>query len=78
MSDNAKKEARKAARQKKKDLKARKFTLVQRDGLNVLVETNESKARTEKRRFVITTAIAAVSALAAIAAAVLSLVAIYH
>lgn len=78
MSDNAKKEARKAARQKKKDLKARKFTLVQRDGLNVLVETNESKARTEKRRFVITTAIAAVSALAAIAAAVLSFLAIYH
>lgn len=78
MRDTAKEETRKAARQKKKDLKARKFTIVQRDGLNVLVETNESKARTEKRRFVITTAIAAVSALAAIAAAVLSLVAIYH
>ena len=78
MSDNSKKESSKTARQKKKDLKARKFTIVQRDGLNVLVETEESKARTEKRRFVITTAIAAVSALAAIAAAVLSLLAIYH
>ena len=78
MSGNSKKEARKAARKKKKDLKARKFQIVQRDGLNVLVETEESKAHTEKRRFIITTAIAAVSALAAIAAAVFSLIAVYH
>lgn len=40
------------------------------EGLGHMVETPESKARTEKARFIVTVVISSISALAAIAAAV--------
>lgn len=46
------------------------------DDLHQLEETPQSKARTEKHRFVITTAICVVSAVAAIVAAVASVLAL--
>lgn len=45
------------------------------EGLNVLVETAASKARTEKTRFLITLIISLVSALAAVVAAVFAILA---
>lgn len=52
------------------------YKIERQDGLNVLVETEGSKAHTEKRRFIITTAIGVISAIASVAAAILSLIAI--
>lgn len=45
------------------------------DGLNILVETEASKACTEKSRFLITLFISAISALAAVVAAVFAILA---
>lgn len=46
------------------------------DDLHQLEETPQSRARTEQRRFVITTAICVVSAVASIVAAVASILAL--
>lgn len=48
----------------------KRYYLQNIEGLNHLVETPESKARTEKTRFIISIVISSVSAIAAIAAAV--------
>lgn len=49
---------------------SKKYYIPGVDEINQLVETPESKARTESRRFIINTAITVVSAIAAIVAAV--------
>lgn len=48
----------------------KRYKLVQENGLNVLVETDGSKARTEKRRFLINVSVTVISAIAAVAAAI--------
>lgn len=48
----------------------KRYKQIQENGLNVLVETENSKARTEKQRFLVNTLISIVSALAAIIAAI--------
>ena len=48
----------------------KRYKLVQENGLNVLVETEGSKARTEKRRFLINISVTVISAVAAVAAAI--------
>lgn len=48
----------------------KRYKLVQENGLNVLVETDGSKARTEKRRFLINMSVTVISAIAAVAAAI--------
>lgn len=48
----------------------KRYTVVHRDGLNILVETEESKYKSEKRRSQINTLFSFVSAVAAIVAAV--------
>ena len=50
----------------------KRYKIVHEDGLNVLVETEWSKARTEKRRFLINMLLSVISAISAIAAAVFS------
>lgn len=46
------------------------YKTIQENGLNVLVETEGSKARTEKARFLVNTIISVISAIAAIVAAI--------
>lgn len=48
----------------------KRYKVVQENGLNVLVETEGSKARTEKRRFLINMSVTVISAIAAVAAAI--------
>lgn len=48
----------------------KRYRVEQQNGLNVLVETEGSKARTEKRRFLINLFFTVISAIAAIAAAI--------
>ena len=48
----------------------KRYKVVHQDGLNVLVETAGSKAKTEKRRFLLNVCISAISAVSAIVAAV--------
>lgn len=48
----------------------KRYKFIEENGLNVLVETEGSKARTEKRRFLINMFFAVVSAVAAVAAAI--------
>lgn len=48
------------------------------DGLNVMVETESSYRRTEKERFIITTLVAVVSAVAAIISAVFSILVYFN
>lgn len=43
---------------------------VEENGLNVLVETENSKARTEKRRFLVNMLLSCISAISAITAAI--------
>ncbi len=50
--------------------KDKRYKQIQENGLNVLVETESSKARTEKRRFFVNTLIALISAIAAVTAAI--------
>ena len=48
----------------------RRYEIVQRDGMNVLVETNESKAKRAERRELLNMFLTFVSAVAAVIAAV--------
>lgn len=48
----------------------KRYKTIQENGLNVLVETEGSKARTEKRRFLINMLLTGISAVAAVAAAI--------
>lgn len=48
----------------------KRYKTIQENGLNVLVETENSKANTEKRRFLINMFFTVVSALAAVIAAI--------
>lgn len=48
----------------------KRYKSIEENGLNVLVETEGSKARTEKRRFLINMFFTVVSAFAAVAAAI--------
>lgn len=48
----------------------KKYKTIVENGLNVLVETEGSKARTEKRRFLINMLLSVISAVAAVTAAV--------
>ena len=48
----------------------KRYKSIEENGLNVLVETEGSKARTEKRRFLINMFFTVVSAVAAVAAAI--------
>lgn len=48
----------------------RRYTTVQRDGLNVLVETDESRARRAEKREVVNMFFTVVSAVAAVIAAI--------
>lgn len=48
----------------------KRFKTIEENGLNVLVETENSKARTEKRRFLVNLFFTVVSAVAAVAAAI--------
>nr|DAP96410.1 MAG TPA: hypothetical protein [Caudoviricetes sp.] len=48
----------------------KKYKTIVENGLNVLVETEGSKARTEKRRFLINILLSVISAVAAVTAAV--------
>lgn len=56
----------------------KRYKVVQENGLNVLVETEGSKARTEKRRFLINIFFTVVSAVAAVAAAIFAALAYIH
>ena len=48
----------------------KRYKIIQENGLNVMVETEASKANTEKRRFLINVFFAFISALAAVIAAI--------
>lgn len=48
----------------------KRYKSIQENGLNVLVETESSKARTEKRRFLINMFFTVISAVSAVAAAI--------
>lgn len=48
----------------------KRFKTIEENGLNVLVETENSKARTEKRRFLINLFFTVISAISAVAAAI--------
>lgn len=48
----------------------KRYKTMQENGLNVLVETEGSKARTEKRRFFINMLFTVISAISAVAAAI--------
>lgn len=48
----------------------KRYKEIKENGLNVLVETEGSKARTEKRRFLINLCFTVVSAIAAVVAAI--------
>lgn len=48
----------------------KRYKIVEENGLNVLVETEGSKARTEKRRFLINLFFTVISAISAVAAAI--------
>ncbi len=48
----------------------KRYKTIQENGLNVLVETEGSKARTEKRRFFINVLLSIISTVAAVAAAI--------
>ena len=48
----------------------KRYKTIQENGLNVLVETEGSKARTEKRRFFINVLLSVISTVAAVAAAI--------
>lgn len=48
----------------------RRYTVVQRDGMNVLVETDESRARRAERREIINMFFTVISAVAAVIAAI--------
>lgn len=56
----------------------KRYKVVQEGGLNVLVETEGSKARTEKRRFLINISVTVISAIAAVAAAIFAALAYIH
>lgn len=56
----------------------KRYKVVQENGLNVLVETEGSKARTEKRRFLINISVTVISAIAAVAAAIFAALAYIH
>lgn len=56
----------------------KRYKVVQEGGLNVLVETEGSKARTEKRRFLINISVTAISAIAAVAAAIFAALTYIH
>ena len=56
----------------------KRYKLVQENGLNVLVETDGSKARTEKRRFLINMSVTVISAIAAVAAAIFAALTYIH
>lgn len=48
----------------------KRFKTIEENGLNVLVETENSKARTEKRRFLVNLFFTVISAISAVAAAI--------
>ena len=48
----------------------KRYTVIRENGLNVLVETEGSKARTEKRRFFVNLFFTVISAVAAVTAAI--------
>lgn len=48
----------------------KRYKVIEENGLNVLVETEGSKARTEKRRFFINVFFTVISAIAAVASAI--------
>lgn len=48
----------------------KRYKTIQENGLNALVETEGSKARTEKRRFFINVLLSVISTVAAVAAAI--------
>lgn len=50
--------------------RSKRYTVVRRDGLNVMVETDESKYKSEKRRSRINLVFVIISSVAAIIAAV--------
>lgn len=56
----------------------KRYKVVQEGGLNVLVETEGSKARTEKRRFLINMSVTVISAIAAVAAAIFAALTYIH
>lgn len=56
----------------------KRYKVVQEGGLNVLVETEGSKARTEKRRFLVNMFFAVISAIAAVAAAIFAALTYIH
>lgn len=56
----------------------KRYKVVQENGLNVLVETESSKARTEKRRFLINISVTVISAIAAVAAAIFAALTYIH
>lgn len=56
----------------------KRYKVVQESGLNVLVETEGSKARTEKRRFLINMSVTVISAIAAVAAAIFAALTYIH
>lgn len=56
----------------------KRYKVVQEGGLNVLVETKGSKARTEKRRFLINMSVTVISAIAAVAAAIFAALTYIH
>lgn len=56
----------------------KRYKVVQENGLNVLVETEGSKARTEKRRFLINISVTVISAIAAVAAAIFAALTYIH
>lgn len=48
----------------------KRYKTIEENGLHVLVETENSKARTEKRRFLVNLFFTVISAVAAVAAAI--------
>ena len=56
----------------------KRYKVAQENGLNVLVETEGSKARTEKRRFLINMSVTVISAIAAVAAAIFAALTYIH
>ena len=56
----------------------KRYKVVQENGLNVLVETEGSKARTENRRFLINMSVTVISAIAAVAAAIFAALTYIH
>ncbi len=56
----------------------KRFKTIEENGLNVLVETEGSKARTEKRRFLINLFFTVISAISAVAAAIFAALTYIH